>query len=69
MLTGILFPIKESIKICILTTIKDRNALAYNIGTVFGQRSLLLPNLHLTESMEMFGSMDDMDQKAYKRIS
>jgi len=65
-LTGILYPTKGSIKICGLTPIKDRNALAYKIGTVFGQRSQLLPNLPLTESMEMFGAMYDMDQKQIK---
>lgn len=67
MLTGILYPTSGDIKICGLTPIKDRNALAYNIGTVFGQRSQLLPNLPLTESMEMFGAMYDMDQKQTKK--
>lgn len=67
MLTGILYPTSGSIKICGLTPIKDRDKLAYNIGTVFGQRSQLLPNLPLTESMEMFGVMYDMDQKQIKK--
>lgn len=67
MLTGILYPTSGDIKICGLTPIKDRNKLAYNIGTVFGQRSQLLPNLPLTESMEMFGVMYDMDQKQIKK--
>lgn len=69
MLTGILYPTSGEISICGLTPIKDRNKLAYNIGTVFGQRSQLLPNLPLTESMEMFGAMYDMDkEKIDKRI-
>lgn len=67
MLTGIIYPTKGDIKICGLTPIKDRNKLAYKIGTVFGQRSQLLPNLPLTESMEMFGAMYDMDKKAIKK--
>ena len=67
MLTGILYPTKGNIKICGLTPIKDRNALAYKIGTVFGQRSQLLPNLPLTESMEMFGVMYDMDKESIKK--
>ena len=67
MLTGILYPTKGDIKICGLTPIKDRNKLAYNIGTVFGQRSQLLPNLPLTESMEMFGAMYDMDKAAIEK--
>ena len=67
MLTGILYPTKGDIKICGLTPIKDRNKLAYKIGTVFGQRSQLLPNLPLTESMEMFGAMYDMDKESIKK--
>jgi len=62
-LTGILYPTSGDIKICGLIPIKDRNSLAYNIGTVFGQRSQLLPNLPLTESMEMLGAMYDMDKR------
>ncbi len=69
MLTGIIYPTNGEIKICGLTPIKDRNKLAYKIGTVFGQRSALLPNLPLTESMEMFGLMYDMDKTSInKRI-
>ena len=67
MLTGIIYPTKGDVKICNLTPIKDRNKLAYKIGTVFGQRSQLLPNLPLTESMEMFGAMYDMDKKSIKK--
>lgn len=67
MLTGILYPNSGSIKICGLTPIKDRNALAYKIGTVFGQRSQLLPNLPVTESMEMFGAMYDMSKEDLKK--
>ena len=67
MMTGIIYPTKGNIKICGLTPIKDRNKLAYKIGTVFGQRSQLLPNLPLTESMEMFGAMYDMDKKSIKK--
>ena len=67
MLTGILYPTEGNIKICGLTPIKDRNKLAYNIGTIFGQRSQLLPNLPLTESMEVFGAMYDMDKLSIKR--
>ena len=69
MLTGILYPTSGDIKICGYTPIKDRDKLSYNIGTVFGQRSQLLPNLPLTDSMEMFGLMYDMsDADIKKRI-
>ena len=66
MLTGILYPTSGDIKICGLTPIKDRDRLAYKIGTVFGQRSQLLPNLPLTDSMEMFGAMYDMSKEDIK---
>ena len=66
MLTGILYPTSGDIKICNLTPIKDRDKLAYKIGTVFGQRSQLLPNLPLTDSMEMFGAMYDMSKEDIK---
>ncbi|MDD3340839.1 MAG: ATP-binding cassette domain-containing protein [Bacilli bacterium] len=66
MLTGILSPSAGCIQICGLTPIKDRNKLAYQIGTVFGQRSQLLPNLPLTDTMEMFGAMYDMSKEQSK---
>ena len=66
MLTGILYPTKGDIKICGLTPIKDRNKLAHMIGTVFGQRSQLLPNLPFTESMEMYGTLYDMSKEEIK---
>ena len=66
MLTGILYPTDGEVKICGLTPIKDRDKLAYKIGTVFGQRSQLLPNLPLTDSMEMFGAMYDMSKEDIK---
>ena len=66
MLTGILYPTSGDIKICGLTPIKDRDKLAYKIGTVFGQRSQLLPNLPLTDSMYLFGAMYDMNKEDIK---
>ncbi|MBQ8472999.1 MAG: ATP-binding cassette domain-containing protein [Bacilli bacterium] len=67
MLTGIIYPTSGDIRICGLTPIKDRDKLAYKIGTVFGQRSQLLPNLPLTDSMEMFGAMYDMSKDEIKK--
>mgnify|MGYP003548348915 CR=1 FL=1 len=67
MLTGILYPTSGEIKVYGLTPIKDRDKLAYKIGTVFGQRSQLLPNLPLTDSMEMFGIMYDMSKEDIKK--
>lgn len=67
MLTGILFPTAGRISVLGLDPSKDRKKLAYRIGTVFGQRSQLLPNLPVTDSFEFFGvmyGMSDVDIKS-----
>jgi len=60
MLTGILFPTAGQIRMLGLDPTTERKKLAYQIGTVFGQRSQLLPNLPLTDSFEFFGVMYDL---------
>lgn len=67
MLTGILFPTSGSVSMLGLDPVKDRKKLAYQIGTVFGQRSQLLPNLPLTDSLEFFGVMYDLTDKQIKK--
>lgn len=67
MLTGILFPTSGKVNILGFDPTKDRKKLAYQIGTVFGQRSQLLPNLPLTDSLEFFGVMYDMTNEEIKR--
>jgi ABC-2 type transport system ATP-binding protein len=67
MLTGILFPTSGNINILGFDPTKDRKKLAYQIGTVFGQRSQLLPNLPLTDSLEFFGVMYDLSKKEIER--
>jgi len=67
MLTGILYPTSGSIRVLGLDPTRARKKLAYRIGTVFGQRSQLLPNLPLTDSMEFFGVMYDMTDRAIER--
>lgn len=67
MLTGILFPTSGKVNILGFDPTKDRKKLAYKIGTVFGQRSQLLPNLPLTDSFEFFGVMYDMPEKQIKK--
>ena len=63
MLTGILFPTSGQVDILGFDPSKDRKKMAYQIGTVFGQRSQLLPNLPLTDSLEFFGVMYDLPEK------
>lgn len=67
MLTGILFPTSGEINILGLDPTKDRKKLAYKIGTVFGQRSQLLPNLPVTDSLEFFGVMYDLTNEEIKK--
>lgn len=67
MLTGILFPTDGKISVLGLDPAKDRKKLAYNIGTVFGQRSQLFPNLPLTDSFEFFGVMYDLSEKEIRK--
>lgn len=60
MLTGILYPTSGTANVLGFDPSKERKTLAYKIGTVFGQRSQLLPNLPLTDSLEFFGVMYDL---------
>lgn len=69
MLTGILFPTSGKINVLGLNPQVDRKKLAYKIGTVFGQRSQMFPNLPITDSMYFFGVMYDLPKdKILKRI-
>ncbi len=70
MLTGILFPTSGEASVLGINPAEERKKLAYQIGTVFGQRSQLLPNLPLTDSLEFFGVMYDMSNSSiHSRIS
>lgn len=67
MLTGILYPTSGSMQVLGYDPTRERKQLAYKIGTVFGQRSQLLPNLPLTDSLEFFGVMYDMTPDMIQR--
>ncbi|MFZ2205389.1 MAG: ATP-binding cassette domain-containing protein [Minisyncoccia bacterium] len=67
MLTGILFPTNGKISVLGFNPSVDRKKLAYHIGTVFGQRSQLFPNLPLTDSFEFFGVMYDLSKDDIKK--
>jgi ABC-2 type transport system ATP-binding protein len=69
MLTGILFPTRGEISILGFDPSEDRKKLAYQIGTVFGQRSQLFPNLPFTDSFEFFGVMYDLSKEEIKTRS
>lgn len=67
MLSGILFPTSGDISVLGLNPKTERKKLAYKIGTVFGQRSQLLPNLPLTDSLEFYGVMYDLSKNEIKK--
>ncbi|MFA5750809.1 MAG: ATP-binding cassette domain-containing protein [Candidatus Paceibacterota bacterium] len=67
MLSGILFPTSGDISVLGLDPKTERKKLAYRVGTVFGQRSQLLPNLPLTDSLEFYGVMYDLSKIEIKK--
>lgn len=69
MLTGILYPTHGSISVLGFDPTNDRKELAYHIGTVFGQRSQLFPNLPITDSFEFFGVMYDLSKEEIDKRS
>lgn len=62
MLTGILYPTSGEIAVAGFHPERDRKALAYKIGTLFGQRSQLVSELPVTDSFELFAAMYDMSR-------
>jgi ABC-2 type transport system ATP-binding protein len=66
MLTGILFPTAGHISVLGLNPFNDRKKLSLQVGTVFGQRSQLLPNLPLKDSFALFGAIFGLSQEFIK---
>jgi ABC-2 type transport system ATP-binding protein len=63
MLTGILYPSAGKMSVLGLDPIKDRKNLAYEIGTVFGQKSQLWFHLPPLDSFRLLGKIYEMDNK------
>jgi ABC-2 type transport system ATP-binding protein len=69
-ITGILYPTTGSIEVLGMDPHKRRKALAYKIGTVFGQKSQLWFHLPPLDSLRLLGDIYDLDRgKARKRIA
>ena len=60
MLTGILHPTKGNIKVLGLNPVNDRKKLAYQIGTVFGQKEQLWTHLTPYDNFKFFGAIYDI---------
>lgn len=67
LITGILYPDSGFIEVNGLNPFKDRKKLAYEIGTVFGQKSQLWFHLPPIDSFKLLGSIYDMSPKDTKR--
>jgi ABC-2 type transport system ATP-binding protein len=67
MLTGILWPTSGKITVAGLDPQRDRKKLAFRIGTLFGQRSQLIPNLPMTDSFRLFGAMYELPDRQIVR--
>jgi ABC-2 type transport system ATP-binding protein len=69
-LTGILFPSGGEATVLGFTPWKQRQKLAYHIGTVFGQRPQLWYHLPAVDTFILFGKIYEMDDsETKKRIS
>lgn len=70
MLTGILYPDSGSIKVMSLDPKKDRKNLAYEIGTVFGQKEQLWTHLTPYDNFKFFGAIYDIPEvRVEKKIN
>ncbi|MBQ9279537.1 MAG: ATP-binding cassette domain-containing protein [Clostridia bacterium] len=69
MLTGILYPDGGDIRVLGIDPTKERKKLAYEIGTVFGQKEQLWMHLTPYDNFKFFGAIYDIpDKEAEKRI-
>ena len=67
MLTGILFPDSGSIKVLDLDPKTDRKKLAYQIGTVFGQKEQLWTHLTPYDNFKFFGAIYDIPESRVEK--
>lgn len=66
MLSGILYPSSGAAEVLGLTPWRERQRLAYHIGTVFGQRTQLWYHLPAADTFELLGRMYDRDRAAHR---
>jgi ABC-2 type transport system ATP-binding protein len=66
-LTGILFPTSGEARVLGLVPWKDRVALAYEIGSVFGQKSQLWLHLPALDAFELLSRIYELDREKFRR--
>lgn len=70
MLTGILYPDQGEIEVMGIDPRRKRKQLAYEIGTVFGQKEQLWMHLTPYDNFKFFGAIYDLDERVVeKRIN
>ena len=67
MLVGILYPTSGQAQVLGKTPWQERKRLAYEIGTVFGQKSQLWYHLPPADSFELLARIYELDRTAYRR--
>ncbi len=67
MLTGILYPTSGSVSIIGINPWKERQRLAFRIGTVFGQKSQLSFHLPAEDSFKLFAKIYELDDQVFRR--
>lgn len=65
-LTGILHPTAGEASVLGLTPWKDREKLAFRIGSVFGQKSQLWLHLPATDTFELLSRVYELDRARYR---
>ena len=67
MLSGILYPNSGSIKVLDIDPKEDRKKLAYQIGTVFGQKEQLWTHLTPYDNFKFFGAIYDIPESRVEK--
>jgi ABC-2 type transport system ATP-binding protein len=67
MLTGILFPSGGEAQVLGYVPWRQRRALAYHIGSVFGQKPQLWYHLPPVDTFELFAHIYELDRAAFER--
>ncbi|MBI2267815.1 MAG: ATP-binding cassette domain-containing protein [Armatimonadetes bacterium] len=67
MLTGILHPTGGTAAVLGLTPWKDRRALAYRIGSVFGQKPQLWYHLPPADTFQLFARIYELHEREYRK--
>ncbi len=67
MLTGILYPNKGEVNVLDINPVVNRKKLAYQIGTVFGQKEQLWTHLTPYDNFKFFGAIYDIPEAAVEK--